>query len=324
MSQAKHKEMSDIKDLVLDIPLIRGGKEYFTNKKVFPLMLDSYQITYSQAPEVIINQSIRDAKAKGYELLSNMSIEELLDIYVEASRLIIENRGFGSHTDISFDDTLKLVTSSTGMPIHYVKNAFMMFSQAMNNIYTILEVLSPNFSISAYDTTEAYKGDFLYGWVRRGKNLAIVAPSNHPGVNTVWANMSAMKFPALIRPSEKEGLLSYRFVHALYEAGLPEHSLFYLPMERHFVDSFLRNSDLGIIFGNEETVNRYQKHGTIKTYGPGRSKLILDEDYANERDLSQISDFIIGSTLFDGGRSCINASSLLVVGKNSEKLAEEL
>ncbi len=325
MSKSKARDIGQSEGISVDIPLIRGGKEYYTNKKVVPQMLDSFQISYSQAPEVIINQSIKDAKTMGHQFLSNLSMEELLDVYTEAAKLFIENRGFGTETnDINLEDTQRFITASTGMPILFVKNAFMMFSQAMQDLEAILEILSPNNSVSAFDTTLAYKGDFLYGWVRRGKNLGVIAPSNHPGVHTVWSICSAMKFPTLFRPSEKEGLFGYRFIQALYEAGMPEQSMFYLPMETRFIDSFLRKCDLGIIFGNEETVDRYQTHNTIKTYGPGRSKLIIDESYTENHDLSTLSEFIVGSTLFDGGRSCINASSLLIVGENSQRLAEEL
>ncbi len=308
----------------LEIPLLRGGKEYFTSKRATPNALNHFQISYSQAPEIIINQSLKDTNTKGYHYISEITIDNFLEIIIEASDIFTSTQSLGISTEISLEETQQFITATTGMPIIFVRNSFIPFSQSMKNIREILEILSPNNSVSIYDTHIVQKGYLMYGWIRRGKNLAVVAPSNHPGVNTVWAIMAAMKFPTLVRPSIREGLFAYRYIQALYKAGLPKEALHYLPMNHKFIASFLMNSDLGIIFGDETTTRRYANKTKIKTYGPGRSKIILDTNYVKQYDSSDICDMIIGSTLFDGGKSCINASSLLVVGKNAETVAEDI
>ncbi len=135
--------------------------------------------------------------------------------------------------------------------------------------------------------------------------------------------------PALLRASSSEPFTSFRLCKALWEAGLPSESLFHFVTDRSIVDTIVRNSDLGIIFGNEWILRAYKDNSTIKTYGPGKSKVLVDVENMSQSLLDLSLEIAYRSISFDGGRGCINCSGIVYNSNDSyeefrDRLAERL
>ena len=74
-----------------------------------------------------------------------------------------------------------------------------------------------------------------------------------------------------------------------------------------------------LIFGDQATVERYSANPGVQAHGPGWSKVIIGEDCVDR--WPEFLDIIVASIAENGGRSCINASAI-VVPRHGEAIAE--
>ncbi|MFP4115657.1 MAG: aldehyde dehydrogenase family protein [Candidatus Aenigmatarchaeota archaeon] len=302
----------------MDIHLNRGGEEYESLDKVPLTDFKGQEIgEASQTSSVILYSGDLDQSRKeGFEALREMPQEELLETIEEAADYFSSNTG-----DIDYDEYCQKVTSLTGLPISDVKRAGKMLEGAMRNIEETVRAQTPDSDLSLYDGFSP-EGNFVY--VPEGKNLGVVTPSNHPAVNSLWLSAVGMKYPTMVRPSNDEPLTPKRVIDSLYEAGLPENSLHFLPGDREFGNSLVNETDKGIVFGGPDIKERYQGNPDIKAFGPGNSKIYIDEDFVGE---DMALDLAKNSMMKDGGRGCINISQVVVedgVKDFAEELAEEV
>ena len=76
-----------------------------------------------------------------------------------------------------------------------------------------------------------------------------------------------------------------------------------------------------MIFGDKSTTDRYAGNPAIQIHGPGYSKILIGDDEI-ERWPKYI-DLMVSSIADNGGRSCINASTI-VVSKHGAEIADAL
>ncbi|MFB6216119.1 MAG: aldehyde dehydrogenase family protein, partial [Candidatus Aenigmatarchaeota archaeon] len=132
-----------------------------------------------------------------------------------------------------------------------------------------------------------------------------------------------MKYPTFVKPSKDEPLTIQRLTGAMYESDMPDDTLYFMPGNRDFGDELIGNTDKGIVFGGEEMEEKYEGKEDVKTFGPGNSKIYVDEDYVDEDIALELAE---SSMMRDGGRGCINISQVVVDSDESEakRFAEEL
>lgn len=307
------------------ISLIRGGPSYRTlTTQTVPLFGEEKPFKLSISPHIILSKSILQTRTIGYQNLHSMPISRIVAIFKEASKIFVKNVPLTEDRVLSVEECAKYVTLATGMPITYTQNALEMLAWVMNHIDYVLKAMSPTGDLTVYDTFSCKRGDLKFGWVPRGRNLGVVVPSNHPAVNSLWMLALGMKYPVLTKPSIGEPFTTHRIITSLYEASLPEHSCHYLPLTHALTPNLLNECDLSLIFGSAQTVKPFREHARIKPYGPGESKIIVDASYINSFGLTKLIDLITDSMMFDGGRSCINVSAVIVYGENSTTIADEL
>ncbi len=76
-----------------------------------------------------------------------------------------------------------------------------------------------------------------------------------------------------------------------------------------------------MLFGGDDTVSQYENDPSVEVHGAGRSKILLGEDeIENWRDHL---DLMIRSVSANSGRSCINASCI-VVPRYADEIADAL
>jgi acyl-CoA reductase-like NAD-dependent aldehyde dehydrogenase len=110
-------------------------------------------------------------------------------------------------------------------------------------------------------------------------------------------------------------------IQALIAAGVPAAAFSFYPTDHEGSSAILESCGRGLIFGDESTVERYADRPAIQVHGPGRSKILIGED-AIER-WPEFVDVIVDSIAENGGRSCINASTV-VVPRHADAIAERL
>ena len=96
-------------------------------------------------------------------------------------------------------------------------------------------------------------------------------------------------------------------------------SLAAAPTEHTVADDILAQSDLGMVYGGQETVDKYAANPRILPNGPGRSKFLITADC----DWREALDTIVDSVADQGGVMCVNATAVYVEGDPVE-LAEAL
>jgi hypothetical protein len=303
---------------MIQVLINRGGEnhDYLTSKRE---LLKTYKGKpigeICQTPEILINGSaIYNTKKIGCEALRKLPESELLAIIRKAGDNFLNENYLG----MDYKEHCRNVVLLTGLPITSVENAGHILYQGLHNMAEVLLAQTPNNNLGQYDLNLGNTGSFKY--IPRGTNMGVVAPSNHPAVNSLWLMALAVKYPLLIRPSNEEPLTIRRLVDSLYNAGLPEHSIYFLPGDRQISNAILQESDLGMIFGSRGTISQYDGNSKIKTYGPGNSKIYIDEEYLEYGGAIRLA---VDSIMRDGGRGCINTHQI-VTAKNGRQFAEVL
>ncbi|MHA1852715.1 MAG: aldehyde dehydrogenase family protein [Candidatus Heimdallarchaeaceae archaeon] len=295
------------------LPLLRNGEEYFSATKQTLMGIHGEKLLdVSIAPEIHVQMALGINKNVGFKSLQNIEIDDLIDIYVEAGKIFSKDMLIGG-ISTNVHEFAELVTLSTGLPIKDVLNTYNAISQTFKkrNLKRILKANSPTGNLSIYDDNVGQRGGLLFGWAPRGKNVGISLPSNHPGVALLGTLIPLFKLPAIVRASSKEPFTSFRICKALWEAGLPYESLFHFVTAQETVNTVVTKSDLGMIFGNEWILKAYEHNPRIKTFGPGRSKILIDFDNPSPTALDIALDIAYTSIALDGGRGCINASTII-------------
>src|SRR6185369_3230348 len=153
------------------------------------------------------------------------------------------------------------------------------------------------------------------------KALGLVMPSNSPAVNSLWLPAVPLKIPVVIKPGRDETWTPYRLVQAFIAAGCPAEAFGFYPTDHEGAAEILKSCGRALIFGDEATTQQYANNSAIQIHGPGWSKILIGDDcIENWRDYI---DVMVSSISDNGGRSCINASAV-VVPKYAAEIAEAL
>jgi hypothetical protein len=104
-------------------------------------------------------------------------------------------------------------------------------------------------------------------------------------------------------------------------AGLPEAAFGYYPCGHDGAGVILRKCGCSMIFGAGPTVRPWLNDPRVEIHGPGHSKILLGPD--RSPSWADSLDLILTSVAANGGRSCINASSIRTACHGAE-LADAL
>jgi acyl-CoA reductase-like NAD-dependent aldehyde dehydrogenase len=146
-------------------------------------------------------------------------------------------------------------------------------------------------------------------------------PSNSPAVNSLWLPAIALKTPVIIKPGKEEPWTPYRLIQAFIAAGAPAEAFGFYPTDHEGAGAILNTCGRSLIFGDKSTTVQYANNPAIQVHGPGWSKILIGEDcIENWRDYL---DVMVASISDNGGRSCINASAV-VVPRYAAEIADAL
>jgi acyl-CoA reductase-like NAD-dependent aldehyde dehydrogenase len=140
-------------------------------------------------------------------------------------------------------------------------------------------------------------------------------------VNALWLPAIALKTPVVIKPGREEPWTPYRLIQAFITAGAPAEAFGFYPTDHEGSAAILGSCGRALLFGDSSTTAQYANNPAIEVHGPGFSKILIgDDEIENWR--SHL-DLMVESVSANGGRSCLNASAI-VVPKYAAEIADAL
>ncbi|MDA7977701.1 MAG: aldehyde dehydrogenase family protein [Pirellulales bacterium] len=308
---------------MLSLPVLRWGKPYESLEKdtVVHFNTGEPMAEVHQANAGLLQRDMRKAK-NAREALRQFSCAELIEKVKKAADLYVsETLPMGNGTQ-SPDEFVRMQSASTGLPEHMcrfnmTKNQFVL--QNMDRMLDALtrgldlDILSRGYGVESRGVVVSYQA--------QASALALVLPSNSPGVHTLWLPVIPMQVGLVLKPGPQEPWTPYRMTAAFTAAGIPEEAISIYPGGADIGAAVLASVDRALIFGGTPTVDRYRGNPKVQAHGPGFSKFILADDVVD--DWEQYLDIIADSIYRNSGRGCINCSGVWA-SRHTKEIAQAL
>lgn len=308
----------------LHIPILRGGKVYES--------LDTVELAHpttgeslariSQANPGIIRKDLSRIEAS-CEALQKLTIQHLLDICAQAGELFMTAAlpiGDGGDTQ-SPEQFVEQLSTTSGLPHALCRRNMAKIHQVFTQMPGILRGLTRGLDLSILDEGVGRQSGMLMSYYPSARSIGVVLPSNSPGVNSLWMPAIALKVPVVLKPGREEPWTPSRIIQAFIAAGCPPEAFFFYPTDHEGAATILKSCDRALLFGDERTTAPYANNPAIQIHGPGWSKVLIGEDKIDHwRDYI---DVMVDSIAANGGRSCINASAI-VVPRHADEIADAL
>jgi len=205
---------------------------------------------------------------------------------------------------------VQLQSATTGMPwamchANLQKNAFV-----LKNIQSILDALTRGLDLDILAQGFGDEGrGVTVSYQPQTTTLGAVLPSNSPGVHTLWLPVIPLQISLALKPGSQEPWTPYRVCAAMVASGVPAEAISLYPGKGGDVGSALLSScRRSMVFGGPETIRQYASNPSVQVHGPGYSKILLGDDAVD--DWPEYLDLLVDSVSRNGGRSCINSSSI--------------
>ena len=202
-----------------------------------------------------------------------------------------------------------------------VKRNMAKIHYALTHMPEVLNGLSRGLDFTIIDKGRGEQFGTKLAFFPTAHALGLVMPSNSPAVNSLWIPAISLKTPVVIKPGKEEPWTPYRLIQAFIAAGVPAEAFGFYPTDHEGAGAILNLCGRALIFGDKSTTQQYANNPAIQIHGPGWSKFIIGEDQIER--WPEFIDVIAASISDNGGRSCINASAV-VVPKYAEEIADAL
>jgi acyl-CoA reductase-like NAD-dependent aldehyde dehydrogenase len=202
-----------------------------------------------------------------------------------------------------------------------VKMNMMKINDALANMRTVLNGLTRGLDLSVIDIGFGEQSGCPVSYYPTTNCLGLVMPSNSPAVNSLWLPAIALKTPVIIKPGREEPWTPYRLIQAFIAAGAPAEAFGFYPTDHEGSAEVMKLCGRALIFGDANTVAQYKDNPKFEVHGPGFSKIIVGEDEVGR--WPELIDLMAISISANGGRSCINASAV-IVPKHGKEIADAL
>ncbi|MDB6124317.1 MAG: iolA [Pedosphaera sp.] len=311
-------------NVVPHIPALRRGKAYESLDKVNIVdhRTGAALVSISQVNAGIVRKDLQRV-GESRAALKKFSTEQLIEISAKAGELFLKGAlplGDKGHTQ-SAQEYLETLSATSGLPHVMVRRNMTKIHHALTNMRTILNGLTRGLDLSILDKGYGEQFGSPISYYPTTQALGLVMPSNSPAVNSLWLPAIALKTPVIIKPGKEEPWTPLRLIQAFIAAGCPGEAFGFYPTDHEGAAEILKSCGRALIFGDKNTTDRYANNPAIQIHGPGFSKILIGEDEIER--WPEFIDLIAGSISDNGGRSCINASAV-VVPKYGAEIAEAL
>ena len=255
--------------------------------------------------------------------LKKFTVAQLSDLSAKAGDLFLNGTlpfGDRGHTQ-SAQQYIETLSGTSGLPHIMVKRNMAKIHYALTHLSEVLNGLSRGLDMGIIDRGFGEQFGTKLSFFPTCQALGLVMPSNSPAVNSLWLPAIALKTPVVIKPGKEEPWTPYRLIQAFIAAGVPAEAFGFYPTDHDGAATILNSCGRALIFGDKNTMAQYANNPAIQLHGPGWSKFVIGDDCIEHwRDYL---DVIAGAISDNGGRSCINASAV-VVPKYAAEIADAL
>ncbi len=259
-----------------------------------------------------------DAAARA---LRGLGIRDVLRKLEEAATIFATGTLPLGDTAQSPDDYVASLSATSGLPQTLVRRHVAKIVGACRQMPEILSGLMRGVDTAVLDRGWAPWNGTAIAFAPVTTSLGVLMPSNSPGVNSLWLPCLALKTPVVIKPGRDEPWTPYRLIQACLAAGLPEEAFSYYPTDHLGASEILHGCGRTMFFGDEQTTGPYKGLASVQVHGPGWSKVVIGDDCIDR--WPDFLDICVSSILENSGRSCINASSI-VVSRHGDAIADAL
>lgn len=295
------------------LPALRRGKPYESLDKTEVLDHRTGQVvaTVSQVNAGILKKDMRfigEARAA----LKKFTVAELVEISAKAGELFLKGTlplGDKGHQQSS-EDYVKTLSGTSGLPHVMVRRNMEKVHYALTHVATVLNGLTRGLPMEVIDRGFGEQSGAAVSYYPTTQALGLVMPSNSPAVNSLWLPAIALKTPVIIKPGKEEPWTPYRLIQAFIAAGAPAEAFGFYPTDHEGSAEVLKICGRALLFGDANTVAQYRDNPKFSVHGPGFSKVLIGEDCIE--NWREYIDVIAASISDNGGRSCVNASAVVV------------
>ena len=305
--------MSPQPTTAIHIPALRQGVEYQSLEQTELTGIGSEQVLarISQCNAGMIKRDLR-RQGDAAKRLRALSSNDLLTICKRAGELFLHaelplNQTGDTQTPEQYVATL---SQTSGLPHVLVRRNMQKIFTVFDGMKDILNGLMRGMDPAVLETGFGDHGTIPVHYSPTTNALGVVLPSNSPVVNSIWMPALALGVPVVLKPGREEPWTPLRIMQAFMQAGCPREAFSFYPTDHEGSSVLLERCGRSLLFGDQAVTNAYAQDARVQIHGPGRSKVLIGKDEIhNWREHLPV---LIASIAQNGGRSCINASTILV------------
>jgi len=300
-------------------PILRAGRDYESLEKseVTDLRTGEVLAEVSQANPGLVRRDLRNQDAHA-AVARAVASSEWIDICKRAGDLFLNGALPLSEGGEALDPDayVALLSRTSGLPHALCRANMRKIHLVLDEMPTILRGLTRGIDLGVLDAGYGEQGGVPVSYAPAARSLGVVLPSNSPGVNSIWVPSLPLKTPVVLKPGREEPWTPLRIARAYLEAGAPPECLSFYPTSHEGAGAILERCDRSQLFGDARTTAPYKNNRGVELHGPGYSKVLMGADAC--ADFERHLDTLVDSIAANGGRSCINASTILVADRVDE------
>jgi Aldehyde dehydrogenase family len=310
------------------LPALRLGRAYESLEKIDVCDHRSGEpvATVSHVNAGIVRRDIVGLEA-ARAALKKLPCAQLVEMCRQAADFFLNSTlplGDKGHTQ-SPQQYVETLSRTSGLPYTLVRRNMNRIGTVLSQIETILHGLTRGLDLSILDNGFGELGGIPVSYFAATNSLGVIMPSNSPAVNALWLPAIALKIPVVLKPGREEPFTPWRLIRSFLAAGIPAEAFGFYPTDHEGAGEILRLCGRAQLFGDKTTTDRYAGDPRIEIHGPGYSKVLIGQDELER--WPQYLDLMVESIAQNGGRSCLNASAIIVPAHAAEiadALAERL
>jgi hypothetical protein len=255
--------------------------------------------------------------------LKKFTCAQLIEMCAQAADVFTNDilpLGDKGHTQ-SPQQYVETLSCTSGLPHTLLRRNMERISTVLSQMRTILSGLTRGLDLHIIDKGSGEQGGIAVSYFATTNALGVIMPSNSPAVNSLWLPAIALRVPVVLKPGREEPFTPWRLIQSFLAAGLPAEAFGFYPSDHEGAGEILRLCGCAQLFGDQTTIDRYAGDPRIEVHGPGYSKILIGPDKIG--NWPRYLDLMVESIAQNGGRSCLNASAI-VVPAHAREIADSL
>ena len=308
---------------MIHLPILRWGTPYKSLDVDEVVHFDSGEpiAEFSQSSGMIVRRDIKQS-ARARNVLREIPAKELVGMCERASEHFLKDELPVGDDSQTVEQFVRCQSATTGLPENMCHANMAKLGFVLGHMGEILDSLTRGLDLEILSKGYGYDtAGRLLSYQAQTDVLGAVLPSNSPGVHSLWLPVIPMQMGLVLKPGAQEPWTPYRMAMALSKAGVPKEAIAIYPSGADAGPAVMAACKRVMIFGGQQTIEKYAGDPRVQVHGPGWSKILLGDDEADNWE--QYLDVMETSVLLNSGRSCINCSSIWVP-RNGRKIAQAL